>query len=171
MMHRDGDVAIYRNLSAIYNPVPAALTHCCSYNITLAAGHHALAVILANGMYNVRGDGRYTKFSNSGAFGPRTLWLSVDLALPDGRFAPAAIVSDAQWLCDASGGPLTFSHVCAAPFPHSIFVTNRAGTAARTGMRRRKKQGGTGLSSMRRLHGSQCRRGRARAAISWLLRL
>lgn len=61
-------------------------------------------------MYNVRGDGRYTKFSNSGEFGPRTLWLSIDITLPGGEYTPAAIVSDTQWLSDASGGPLTFSH-------------------------------------------------------------
>jgi alpha-L-rhamnosidase len=61
-------------------------------------------------MYNVRGDGRYTKFSNSGEFGPRTLWLSIDITLPDGEYTPAAVVSDTQWLSDASGGPLTFSH-------------------------------------------------------------
>jgi alpha-L-rhamnosidase len=86
------------------------LSHPCSYNISLTAGLHAIAVILSNGMYNVRGDGRYTKFSNSGVFGPRTLWLSIDITLPDGQSIPAAVVSDTQWLCDPSGGPLTFSH-------------------------------------------------------------
>lgn len=83
----------------------------CSYNASLSAGTHAVAVLLSNGMYNVRGDGRYTKFSNSGVFGPRTLWLSIDITLPGGQFIPAAVVSDSQWMCDPSGGPLTFTHV------------------------------------------------------------
>jgi alpha-L-rhamnosidase len=78
--------------------------------VTLTAGPHAIAVILSNGMYNVRGDARYSKFSNTGTFGPRTLWLSVDVTQPDGRVVTGAVVSDSQWLCDASGGPLTFTH-------------------------------------------------------------
>ena len=141
-------VATHRPAHTQLSPGNCPTSHACSYNITLAAGDHALAVILANGMYNVRGDGRYTKFSNSGVFGPRTLWLSIDLTHPDGRYIPSAVVSDSQWLCDASGGPLTFTHACAAPILHRIYVTIEQ--LRRRGLGRSARRNGMGSAAVQR---------------------
>ncbi|QHN02996.1 Bacterial alpha-L-rhamnosidase [Granulicella sp. WH15] len=82
-----------------------------SYDLTaqLNAGHHALGVMLGNGMYNVQrsvmpnGKARYTKFE--GSFGPPKMIAELRLRYSDGR--TEVIASDTAW--KAARGPVVFS--------------------------------------------------------------
>ena len=76
-------------------------------------------------------------------------------------------MSDEQWLCDASGGPLTFSHACAAWLPTLHFCNTCPDTAAKTGTLGEKSSGGTALTSTLLQRGSQHTRGRGRGVILW----
>ncbi len=62
----------------------------------------ALAVMLGNGMYNVRG-GRYVKFT--GSFGPPQFILQMNVQFEDGT--STNVCSDASW--KTAPGPITFS--------------------------------------------------------------
>jgi alpha-L-rhamnosidase len=72
---------------------------------SLNPGTNTLGVMLGNGMYNVVGGARYTKFT--GSFGPPKFIAQLQLFYADGT--SEVVVSDPHWL--TSPGPITFSSI------------------------------------------------------------
>lgn len=78
-----------------------------TYDITgsLASGKNAVGIELGNGMYNVPGGGRFTKFK--GSFGPQKVIAQIRLEYTDGSVETFG--TDASWrVCS---GPVTFSSI------------------------------------------------------------
>ena len=71
----------------------------------LKKGKNAAGIELGNGMYNVLGGGRYTKFT--GSFGPQKAIAQIRLEYADGSVE--IIGTDESWR--ASAGPITFSSI------------------------------------------------------------
>ena len=71
----------------------------------LKKGQNAVGIELGNGMYNVLGGGRFTKFKNS--FGPQKAIAQIRLEYADGSIQ--FIGTDDSWR--AAPGPLTFSSI------------------------------------------------------------
>lgn len=77
------------------------------YDVTslLSAGDNAVSVLIGNGFFNVRRDGRYSKLQTS--YGAPQLRLQMDISYSDGT--TETIVSDATWRYDLS--PITFNSI------------------------------------------------------------
>ena len=77
----------------------------CSYDVTrqMQAGENVIGVMLGNGMYNVVGGKRYTKFK--GSFGQPMMIAQLHLTFEDG--SGQIIASDESW--ESTAGPITFS--------------------------------------------------------------
>jgi hypothetical protein len=73
--------------------------------VELKAGQNAIGIELGNGMYNVIGGGRFTKFK--GSFGPQKVIAQIRLEFADGR--TQFIVTDEHWR--VAPGPITFSSI------------------------------------------------------------
>jgi len=71
----------------------------------LLPGNNAVGIELGNGMYNVTGGGRFTKFR--GSFGPQKVIAQIRLEYADG--AVEFIGTDGTW--KTSGGPVTFNMI------------------------------------------------------------
>jgi hypothetical protein len=71
----------------------------------LTNGNNAVGVMLGNGMYNVLGTSRYTKFT--GTFGPPRVIAQIHLYYTNGT--SQIIPSDINWL--TTPGPITYSQV------------------------------------------------------------
>jgi len=71
----------------------------------LRAGKNAVGIELGNGMYNVLGGGRYTKFK--GSFGPQKAIAQIRLEYADGSVE--FIGTDGSWRVAA--GPITFNSI------------------------------------------------------------
>jgi hypothetical protein len=71
----------------------------------LRAGGNAIGIELGNGMYNVIGGGRFTKFK--GSFGPQKVIAQIRLEFADGR--TQCVVTDEHWR--VAPGPITFSSI------------------------------------------------------------
>jgi hypothetical protein len=71
----------------------------------LRAGKNAVGIELGNGMYNVLGGGRYTKFK--GSFGPQKAIAQIRLEYADG--AVEFVGTDENWR--GAAGPITFNSI------------------------------------------------------------
>jgi alpha-L-rhamnosidase len=71
----------------------------------LQAGKNAIGIELGNGMYNVLGGGRFTKFK--GSFGPQKAIAQIRLEYEDGR--TESFGTDENWR--VAPGPVTFSSI------------------------------------------------------------
>ncbi|MFO1487945.1 MAG: family 78 glycoside hydrolase catalytic domain [Verrucomicrobiota bacterium] len=78
-----------------------------TYDITasLKRGQNALGIELGNGMYNVLGGGRFTKFKKS--FGPQQAIAQIRIEYTDGSVE--FVGTDETW--QSSAGPITFSSI------------------------------------------------------------
>jgi len=78
-----------------------------TYDITedLKRGQNAIGIELANGMYQVPGGGRFTKFK--GSFGPQKAIAQIRLEYTDGTVE--IIGTDANWR--SAAGPVTFNTI------------------------------------------------------------